>query len=122
MDSVGPGIAKMIGNEPGPIVYENGSVEVMENKESREPETGAPERIRNPGVHVIIIPGRRVVSDDWRAFIVVVVINDFGSLVLTIACWWLIWSNLTPGISRNRQTRLSGKVLKCIEGLIPAHC
>jgi len=73
-----PVVAIMIGNEARPTVSVNGPVKVVENEESREPETGAPEGIRDPCVHVIVIPGRRVVGDHGRPFIVVVVVNYIG--------------------------------------------
>ena len=73
-----PVVEIMIGNEVRPTVPVNGPVEVVENEESGEPETGAPERIRDPRVHVGVIPGRRVVSHDGRPFIVVVVVNYIG--------------------------------------------
>jgi hypothetical protein len=78
MNPVAPVVPIMIGNEAGATVSVNGSVEVVENEESGEPETGPPEGIRDPRVHVVVIPGRRVVSDDGRPFIVVVVVNYIG--------------------------------------------
>jgi hypothetical protein len=78
MYPVAPVVAIMIGNEARPTVSVNGPVEVVENEESGEPETGAPEGVRDPRVHVIVIPGRKVVSDDGRPFIVVVVVNYIG--------------------------------------------
>ena len=73
-----PVVAIMIGNEIRPTVSVNGPVEIVENKESGEPETRAPEWVRDPCVHIIVIPGGRVVSDDGRSFIVVVVVNYIG--------------------------------------------
>ena len=78
MYSVAPVVAVMIGNKARTTVSVNRSVEVVENVESGEPETGVPEGIRDPCVHVIVIPGRRIVSDDRRPFIVVVVVNYIG--------------------------------------------
>ena len=78
MYPLAPMVAMMIGNKGMPTVSVNGPVEVVENEESGEPETGVPEGVRNPRVHVIVIPGRRVVSDDGRPFIVVVVVNNIG--------------------------------------------
>jgi hypothetical protein len=75
--SVGSGVSKVVRNYANPSIYEESSVEVVENKESREPGTRAPEWIRDPSVHVVIIPGRRIVCDDWRTFIIVVVIDHF---------------------------------------------
>jgi hypothetical protein len=73
---VAPVVAIMIGNEARPTVSINGPVEVVENEESGEPETGEPEWVRDPCVHVIVIPGRGIVSDDGRSLIVVIVDND----------------------------------------------
>ena len=79
MYPLAPVVTIMIGNEARPaVVSVNGPVEVVENEESGEPEIGEPEGIRDPRVHVIVIPGRRVVSDDGRPFIVVVVVNYIG--------------------------------------------
>jgi hypothetical protein len=75
---VAPVFAIMIGNEARSTMSVNGPMEVVENKKSGEPETGAPEGVRNPCVHVIVIPGRRVVSDDGRPFDIVVVVNYIG--------------------------------------------
>jgi len=68
-------VAIMIGNEARPTVSKNGPVEVVENEESGKPETGAPEWVRDPCVHVIVIPGRSIVSDDGRPLIVVIIVN-----------------------------------------------
>ncbi len=70
-------VAIMIGNE-GSTISVNRSMKVVKDVESGEPETGAPEGIRDPRVHVRVIPGRRIVSDDGRPIIVVVVVNDIG--------------------------------------------
>ncbi len=78
MYPVAPVVAIMIGNEAMPIVSVNGPVEVVENEESGEPETRAPEGVRDPRVHVRVILGRRVVSDHGRPFIIVVVVNYTG--------------------------------------------
>ena len=78
MYPLAPVVTIMIGNEARPTVSVNGSVEIVEDEESGEPETVAPEGVRDPRVHVIVIPGRRVVSDDGRPFIVVVVVNYIG--------------------------------------------
>ena len=78
MYPLAPVVAIMIGNEARTTVSVNGPVEVVENEESGEPETVAPEGVRDPRVHVIVIPGRRVVSDDGWPFIVVVVVNYIG--------------------------------------------
>ena len=75
MYPLAPVVAIMIGNEARPTVSVNGSVEIVEDEESGEPETGVPEGVRDPRVHVVVIPGGRVVSDDGRPLIVVIVAN-----------------------------------------------
>ena len=70
-----PMVAIMIGNEMRPTVSVNGSVEIVENEESGEPKTGVPEGVRDPRVHVIVIRGRRIISDDGRPLIIVIVAN-----------------------------------------------
>ena len=71
-------VAIMIGNEMGPTVSVSGSVEIVENEESGEPKTGVPEWVRDPRVHVRVIGGRRIISDDGRPLIIVIVANDIG--------------------------------------------
>ncbi len=75
---VTPVVAIVVGNEAGPAVSVNGPVKVVKDKESREPETGGPEGVRDPRVHVGVIPGRRVIRDDGRSFAVVVVVYYIG--------------------------------------------
>ena len=71
-------VAIMIGNVAVSVVSVMGSMEVVEDEESGEPEAGGPEWVRDPCVHVIVIPGRRIVSDDGWPFIVIVVVNYIG--------------------------------------------
>jgi hypothetical protein len=70
------------------FVEENHSVEIMENIEPREVEPGVPEWAGDPGIHVIIIPGRRIVGHDRRAFGVVVIIDHRGCRVLRCCRGW----------------------------------
>jgi hypothetical protein len=70
-----PMVSKVVGDHDHPLIYNNNLVKVMEDIEPRKKETGAPERAWDPGIHVIVIPGRRIVGDDWRTLVVVIVIN-----------------------------------------------
>jgi len=68
----------MIGNVAVSVVSVMGSMEVVEDEESGEPEAGGPEWVRDPCIHVIVIPGRRIVSDHWGTLIVIIVVNYIG--------------------------------------------
>jgi hypothetical protein len=72
---VAPVVAIMIGNEARPTVSINGPVEIVENEESGEPKPRVPERVRDPGIHVGIIRRGRVISDDRRPLIIIVVVD-----------------------------------------------
>ncbi|MGZ3649070.1 MAG: hypothetical protein ACXU9G_08590, partial [Syntrophales bacterium] len=48
-------IVEVILNKNHSIIYNDGPVEIMKYEKSREPEPGAPEGIRNPGIKVIEI-------------------------------------------------------------------
>ena len=67
-------VDEVTGDQMVMMTNEDDPVEVVENEEPGEEETGAPERIRHPGVQVVIVPRRRVVSDYRRALIVVVIV------------------------------------------------
>lgn len=54
--------------------HEDSSVEIMQTEKAREEKTTPPERERNPGIHIIVIPRRWVVSNDRRAFVVIIVV------------------------------------------------
>jgi hypothetical protein len=60
------------------VVDDDDSVKVMKAEEPGEPESGPPDRIGDPVIHVIIIRGRGVVSNNRRSLVVVVVIDHSG--------------------------------------------
>ena len=76
MYPVAPVVAIMIGNEARPTVSVNGPVEIVENEECGEPETRSTRTGKGPRHTCNSNPGRRVISDDWRPLIVVVVIDS----------------------------------------------
>jgi len=51
-------------------------MEIVQNKKAREKETGTPEWIGNPSVQVAVIPGRWIISNHRRTFVIVVLVND----------------------------------------------
>ena len=54
------------------------SMEVIEDKVSREVEPGVPEWARDPAIHVIIVPWRRIIGDNRRSFGIIVIIDHTG--------------------------------------------
>jgi hypothetical protein len=83
------------------MTNDNDSVEVMQTEEARKEKPIEPEWIRNPGVHVIIIPRGRVVAHYGGAFLVVIIINvrRFG---VRRACRRLVFSIIPRGICHDR--------------------
>jgi hypothetical protein len=88
----------MIGNDTGmpmPVamsmamsVSMNNPMEVMEDIEPREIEPGVPEWAGDPGIHVIIIPGRRIIGHHRWAFGVIIIIDFRGLRVLRSCRGW----------------------------------
>ena len=70
-----PGIEEVIGDPVMMVmITHKDKIEIGQDEESGEEEPGEPERIRNPAVQVVIIPGRRIVGDHrWTLFIVIIV-------------------------------------------------
>jgi hypothetical protein len=58
------------------MTNDDGLVEVVQNEEPMEVEPEPPEWIGDPGVQVIIIPRRRVVGDNRRTFLIIIVIYN----------------------------------------------
>ena len=84
-ERMGPGIEEMIG-DPKMMVMKapDENVKIVQDEESREEEPGTPERIRNPVIQVVIIPGRSIVGDNRRPFVIVIIVdflrlNVFGA-------------------------------------------
>lgn len=59
-------------------MHNNDFVEVVQDEESREPESRAPKWKRNPGIQAIIIPRRGIVRNNRRTLIVVIIVNYLG--------------------------------------------
>jgi hypothetical protein len=88
------------------VVEKDMPVEIAQDEESGEEEPGTPERIRNPGVQGIVSRGRRVVGNDRRAIIIVIVVDDLRGRIRGVIvyrcfghfCGWFLgglrWSPL----------------------------
>jgi hypothetical protein len=70
------GMDNVVGDYKRMLVENDMPVEIAQNEESGEEEPGTPERVRNPGVQVIVRGGRRVVGNYRRAIIIVIVVDD----------------------------------------------
>ncbi len=76
--AVSPGAEHVVGHYERPVVNMNSAMEVMEDEKSPEIKARAPERIRYPGIKIIISLGRRVISNNGRTLIIVIIVNDHG--------------------------------------------
>lgn len=94
---------------------EDDPMEVMQAEETREEESTPPERVWDPSVKIIVIPGRGIVSDYRRTFIIVVAVY-FGRVGLG-----LVLSILTRTAGYDSQTEFSGKALKRFQSFILSH-
>jgi len=94
----------VIGKDGHPAMHMDHPVEVMKDEESREEESRAPERRRNPGIEIIVIPGRWIVSNYRWAFIIVIIVDD-GGLDIFRACGRLIFRVLVRGIGHDGQSK-----------------
>ena len=92
------------------------SVKIMQAEEAREEKSAPPERIRDPVIHIVIIPRRRVVSDHRRTFLIVIIVYRRGIRL------GLVFSILARAARRNGQTELRCQILKCLQGIILLHC
>ena len=81
-------IMMMVGNDDDNVVEDDEAAEIVKDKISWEEKSAAPERIRHPGVQVIIIPRRRIIGHNRRTFAVIIVINHFGIGILAIVGRW----------------------------------
>jgi hypothetical protein len=89
-------VSPVIGDDVVMSMPMNVSMEIMENKVPREIEPGVPEWAGDPGVQVIIIPGRRVIGDDRRAFGIVIIIDFGGCRVLRGSRGWAFTVLIRP--------------------------
>lgn len=62
-------------------------MKIIQDEKAREEETRTPEWVRNPSVQVVIIPGRRIVSDNRRTFSIVILVNYRRRNVFTARRW-----------------------------------
>ncbi len=69
-------------------------MKIVQDVKAREEETRTPEWIRHPAIQVVVIPRRRIVSDNRRAFLIVIVVN-FLRLGVFATCWGLTLCILT---------------------------
>ena len=108
-------IEKVIRDEKPVTTDEDRPVEIVQAEETREVKSTPPERVRDPIVQVIIVPGWRIISNHWRALIRVVIIYY---------CWVelsLIFSILSGAAGHDSQAELRGNTLECFQGIVLFH-
>ncbi len=57
------------------VVVKHKEIEIVQNEESWEKEPRVPEGIGNPRIQIAIIVGRRIIANDWRTFLVVIIVD-----------------------------------------------
>ncbi len=112
---MGPWIEEVIGDQMVMVVMTNKATEIREDEKPGEEESRAPEWVRNPIVQIVVIPGGRIVSDNGRAFLIVIVI-DYRGIGLRLVL------SILPGTTwRNSQTEPGRYVLERLQCFIPSH-
>ena len=71
-----PRMDYVVGDYEGMPVEDDMPVEIAQDEESGEEEPGAPEWIRNPRVQGVVRGRRRVIRNDRRSIIIVIVVDD----------------------------------------------
>ena len=67
-------IIEMIRDEYNPFVYDDRSVEVIQNEKAGKPKIEPPKRIWNPGIKIVVIRRRSIVRDYRRSLIIIIVV------------------------------------------------
>lgn len=112
---VGLRVDEVVRDEMAMAANEDDPVKVVQNKKPGEEESRVPEWIRDPGVQVVIIPGRRIVSDNRRTFFIVIIVYYHGIRLR------LVPSILTRVTGHDSQTGFSSRILKRLQGVILCH-
>jgi hypothetical protein len=71
----------MVGDHEGSLMEETMPVKIMEDEEAGKVKPRTPERIRNPGVQVIIRLRRRVIGNHRRAGIIIIIVDHLGARI-----------------------------------------
>jgi hypothetical protein len=75
-DPVSPYVVEVVTEKKQMPVCSEGPMKIMEDEKSSKPESTPPERIRNPRVQVIVIRWRRVVRNNGRTLLSIIIVND----------------------------------------------
>jgi hypothetical protein len=93
----GRGMNNVVSDYTGLIMDNYCPMKVMEDEESIEKNPGTPEGIRNPDVHVIIRPGRLVISDHRRSVVIVIIVDDLRIGVRRVIIGGIVISSIVIG-------------------------
>ena len=67
-------IDKVIADETVMVTDEDAPVKIMQAEEATEVKSTPPEWVWDPGIHIIVIPGRRIIADHgWTFFVIIIV-------------------------------------------------
>ena len=71
----------VVGNEKGVPAERYTPMKIMQDEKPTKVRPRAPERVWNPGIHVIIRIRRRIVGYYGRAFIVIVIVDNLRTWI-----------------------------------------
>jgi hypothetical protein len=117
---MGLGVDDVIGTDHPFLINNYDRLKVIQHEEPGEEESRTPEGRRNPGVQVIIIRRRRIVSDHRWTFIIVVVVDHVRIGVITIILWRSRLAALISGYY-HWKPKIHGNTLHRIYCFIPIH-
>jgi hypothetical protein len=96
-------------------------MEVMQAEETREEKSTPPEWVWDPSIHIIVIPGWRIVAHHGWAFVVIIIVDYRRISVITVIHRRFASGIASRGIGHDRQTNAGGKVLKCLQSFLFTH-
>jgi hypothetical protein len=111
----------VIADEYPVTTHEDDPMEVMQAEETREEKSTRPEWVGDPSIHIIVIPGWRIVAHDGWTFVVIIIVDHRRIGVITVIHRRFASDIASRGIGHDRQTNAGGKVLKCLQSFLFAH-
>jgi hypothetical protein len=96
-------------------------MEIMQTEETREEKSAPPEWVWDPGIHIIVVPGWRIVANHGWTFVVIIIVDYRRIGVIAVTYRRFASGIASRGIGHDRQTNAGSEVLKCLQSFIFAH-
>jgi len=92
----------VIGDPGMATADENTPMKITQAEEASEVKSTPPEWIGNPGIHIIVIPGRRIIADHGWTFVVIIIV-DYRRIEVVTVTYRRFASNIASrGIGHDR--------------------